>query len=53
MIFQKLPFGYDNPVVKEANYLKVPIMKVLDGTHALMFPDHSLPLVCHIAEPCE
>lgn len=53
MIFQKLPFRYDKPVVKGANYVKVAIIKVLDGAHVRMFPDSGLPLVCYIAESCE
>lgn len=52
MIFQKLPFRYDEPVAKGANYVKVAIIKVLDEAHGRMFPD-SGQLVCYIAEPCE
>lgn len=53
MIFQKLLFRYDKPVVKEANYVKVAIIKVLGGAHVRMFPDCGLPLVCYIAVSCE
>ena len=52
MIFQKLPFRYDKPVAKGANYVKVAIIKVLDEAHGRMFPD-SGQLVCYIAKPCE
>lgn len=48
MIFQKLPFRYDKPVVKGANYVKVAILKVLDGAHVRMFPDSGLPLVIQL-----
>lgn len=33
MIFQKVPFRYNEPVVTEANYLTVPLTQVLDGAH--------------------
>jgi hypothetical protein len=48
MTFQKLSFTYSKPVVKEANYLTVPVIKVLDRAHVPRRPQTTCLTYCWI-----